>query len=108
MAKSTGHRPILEYYLRFSRPLKYPALMCRHFRGGRFFHAIIKNVNGIAIGSIIAGSNDLPMATKYGNGYTPAVKNQKATNSIIKGKLRLRNLYGGFLILPHFRHLLLS
>lgn len=58
-----------------SEVLQALALMCRHFRGGRVFHAIIKNVNGIAItpvairiGSIIAGSNDLPMATKYGNG----------------------------------------
>ena len=46
-----------------------------HLGGGRFFHAITKNVNGMAItpvaikiGSIIAGSNDLPMAKKYGNG----------------------------------------
>jgi hypothetical protein len=75
VAKSTCHRLILEYYLRFSRPLKCPVLMGSHFSGGRVFHAIIKNVNGIAItpvvisiGSIIAGSNDLPMATKYGNG----------------------------------------
>jgi hypothetical protein len=60
------------------------------------------------IGSIIAGSNDLHIAKKYGNGYTPAVKNQKETNSFIKRKFRLRNLDAGFLILPHFIHLLLS
>ncbi len=47
----------------------------RHLGGGRFLHAITRNVNGIAItpvairiGSIIAGFNDLPMATRYGNG----------------------------------------
>jgi len=43
--------------------------------GGRFFHAISKNVKGMAInpvaitiGSITAGSSDLPIARKYGNG----------------------------------------
>ena len=43
--------------------------------GGRFFHEISKNVKGMAInplairiGSITAGSSDLPIARKYGNG----------------------------------------
>jgi hypothetical protein len=83
--------------------------------GGLFFQAISKKVKGMAInpvairiGCIIAGSNDLPIAIKYGNGYTPAVKNQKATNNNMKGKLRLRNLYGGFFILSHLIHLFLS
>jgi hypothetical protein len=47
----------------------------RYLVGGRFFHAISKNVKGMAInpvairiGSITAGSSDLPIARKYGNG----------------------------------------
>jgi hypothetical protein len=43
--------------------------------GGLFFQATSKKVNGMAInpvairiGCIIAGSNDLPIAIKYGNG----------------------------------------
>ena len=43
--------------------------------GGRFFHEMSKNVKGMAIsplairiGSITAGSSDLPIARKYGNG----------------------------------------
>ena len=43
--------------------------------GGHFFHEISKNVKGMAInplairiGSITAGSSDLPIARKYGNG----------------------------------------
>jgi hypothetical protein len=82
---------------------------------GRFFQAITRNVKGIIItpvaikiGSIIDGFNALPIAMKYGNGYTPAVKNQNPTKSRIKRRLRLMNLDAGFFNLPHFRHLLLS
>ena len=46
-----------------------------HLVGGLFFQATSKNVNGMAInpdairiGIIIAGSNDFPIARKYGNG----------------------------------------
>ena len=62
----------------------------------------------IKIGSIIAGFNVLPIAIKYGNGYTPAVINQNPTKSRIKGKLRRINLYAGFFSLSHLMHLLLS
>jgi hypothetical protein len=82
---------------------------------GRFFQAITRNVKGITItpvaikiGSIIAGFNALPIAMKYGNGYTPAVKNQNPTKSMINRRLRLMNLDAGFFNLPHFRHLVLS
>jgi hypothetical protein len=66
---------------------------------GRFLQAIKRKAKGITItpvaikiGSIIVGFNALPIAMKYGNGYTPAVKNQNPTNSRMKGKLRRINL----------------